>query len=135
MRVPTNRTALRLMVIVLALPFLTAALPSLRSRTTLEDGGTAQGHSVGRAPKPGAGPKAPRGYVPYKGSGKKTTGGSVAAVVAAYLLVWMILLLFLLRLHQRQKRLEKELDGLNRRLGNRGVGPDPNGGQTPEGDP
>ena len=135
MRVPKNKTMLWPTLIVLVLPLLTAASPSSQSRAEPADASTARGHAAARAPKPGPEPKTPQGYEPYKGSGKETAGGSAAAVVAAYVLVWMILLLYLLRLWNRQKRLEKELDELTRRQGEREGGPDRNGSQTPGGKP
>lgn len=64
-----------------------------------------------------AGTHASKGYVPYRRMGQQRTSGSVAAVVAAYVLVWAILMLYLLRLHWRQNQLQRELEDLKRRMG------------------
>ena len=54
------------------------------------------------------------GFKPYK---PKAKSGSVTAVVAAYVALWVILLFYLALLHIRQKKIEGELAELEKRVG------------------
>lgn len=62
---------------------------------------------VAAADKKGAGP-GPK-YAPYKGTDEERRRGSAIAVVAAYVIVWAVLLVYLFMLHNRQKRLESDM--------------------------
>ncbi|MCD6500247.1 MAG: cytochrome c biogenesis protein CcsA [Deltaproteobacteria bacterium] len=76
--------------------------------------------------------KTNQGFVPYRVQAKKHTG-SLAAVLAAYLTFWLLILLYLVQLHLRMKKLEDHIKAIGKGATSPAAAKEPksNSGETP----
>jgi len=86
-----------------AAPRATAQSPDRKTQAR------ATGHHPSHAPN--------RGFVPYRVRAKKHSG-SLAAVLAAYLTFWLLVLVYLVQIHLRMKKLENHMEAIGSRTTN-----------------